>query len=50
MDPEHMGWVASQFPQGQYLHCPSGSHLAMYNDQEIYFEGIIKFIMDVDNN
>ncbi|MCK4344587.1 MAG: proline iminopeptidase-family hydrolase [Bacteroidales bacterium] len=48
MDPEHMKWMASQFQQGRYLYCPNGSHSAMYDDQKIYFEGIIKFIMDVD--
>ena len=48
MDPEHMRWVASQVKQGRYLHCPNGSHLAMYDDQKIYFEGLIKFIKDVD--
>jgi len=48
MDPEHMRGVASQVQQGRYLHCPNGSHLAMYDDQKIYFEGLIKFIKDVD--
>lgn len=48
MDPEHMKWMASQVQQGRYLYCPNGSHLAMYDDQEIYFEGLIKFIKDVD--
>jgi len=48
MDPEHMRWMASQVQQGRYLYCPNGSHLAMYDDQEIYFEGLIKFIKNVD--
>ena len=50
MDPEHMKWMSTQFPKGSYLYCPNGSHLAMYDDQEIYFEGLIKFIKDVDQN
>lgn len=50
MDPEHMEWMSTQFPNGSYLYCPNGSHLAMYDDQEIYFEGLIKFIKDVDQN
>lgn len=47
MDPEHMKWMATQFPQGRYLHCPEGSHMAMYDDQKTYFEGLTKFIKDV---
>ena len=48
MDPKHMEWIASEVKNGQYLHCPNGSHFAMYDDQEIFFKGLIKFIKDVD--
>lgn len=48
MDPDHMEWMAGEFPQGQYLYCPNGSHLAMYDDQEIFFKGLIGFINEVD--
>ena len=48
MDPEHMKWMASEVNHGRYLYCPNGSHLAMYDDQEIYFAGLIDFIKDVD--
>jgi proline iminopeptidase len=48
MDPEHMRWIASQVLQGRYLYCPNGSHLAFYDDQKIYFEGLVKFVKDVD--
>ncbi|PCJ63925.1 MAG: proline iminopeptidase [Bacteroidetes bacterium] len=48
MDPDHMEWMSTQFPQGQYLYCENGSHLAMYDDQEVFFEGLIKFIKEVD--
>ncbi len=48
MDPKHMEWMASEFQKGQYLHCPNGSHMAMYDDQETYFKGLIQFIKDVD--
>jgi proline iminopeptidase len=33
---------------GRHLHCANGSHLAMYDDQQTYFDGLIKFIKDVD--
>lgn len=46
MDPEHMRWMAGEVQQGRYLHCPQGSHLAMYDDQQVYFDGIIKFVKD----
>jgi proline iminopeptidase len=48
MDPAHMDWMAQQFPRGRYLHCPNGSHLALYDDQETFFEGVVDFIDDVD--
>lgn len=48
MDPKHMEWMATQFPNGQYLHCPNGSHMSFYDDQKTYFAGLIKFIKEVD--
>jgi proline iminopeptidase len=48
MDPAHMERMASQVKKGRYLYCPNGSHLAMYDDQKTYFEGVVKFIADVD--
>ncbi len=48
MDPNHMEWMASEVQQGRYLDCPEGSHWSMYDDQETYFEGVVKFIKDVD--
>ena len=40
MDPEHMRWMSEQLPQGRYLHCPDGSHLAQFDDPEHYFPGL----------
>jgi proline iminopeptidase len=48
MDPEHMEWMAGAVQNGRYLHCPNGSHLAMYDDQQVFFQGLIKFVRDVD--
>lgn len=36
------------FGKGRYLYCADGSHTAMYDDQKTYFDGLIKFIKDVD--
>src|SRR5262245_394212 len=48
MDPEHMEWMSRTVQHGRYLYCPNGSHLALYDDQEIYFRGLIQFIQDVE--
>ncbi|HEX9167212.1 MAG TPA: proline iminopeptidase-family hydrolase [Gemmatimonadales bacterium] len=48
MDPRHMEWMAGQVQQGRHLHCPNGSHLAMYDDMATYFGGLIQFLRDVD--
>jgi proline iminopeptidase len=50
MDPEHMEWMAGAFANGTYLYCPKGSHLAMYDDQDTYFEGLIEFLREVDSS
>lgn len=48
MDPAHMKQLAASVRRGRYLHCPDGSHLAMYDDQETYVRGLIQFLRDVD--
>ena len=48
MDPEHMKWMSTQIHNGSYLYCPNGSHMAMYDDQQIYFEGLIEFLKEVN--
>lgn len=48
MDPQHMEWMAGEFPRGRHLHCPKGSHLALYDDADTYFPGVIRFLRDVD--
>jgi proline iminopeptidase len=47
MDPAHMKAMADALPQGRYLHCPDGSHLAMYDDQQVYFAGLVDFLQDL---
>jgi proline iminopeptidase len=44
MDPAFMEMMANRLPRGRYLHCPDGSHLAMYDDQQRYFAGLIDFL------
>ena len=48
MDPKHMERMAATMPHARYLHCPEGSHCAMYDDQAVYVRGLVQFIHDVD--
>ncbi|TDO29430.1 proline iminopeptidase-family hydrolase [Sediminibacterium goheungense] len=48
MDPAHMEWMSKQVKNGKYLYCPNGSHLAMWDDQKVFMEGVIKFIKETD--
>jgi proline iminopeptidase len=44
MNPEHLRWMATRFPAGRYVHCPRGSHLSLYDDQEVWFGGLVGFL------
>ena len=48
MDPACMRSMANALPEGRYLHCPDGSHMAMYDDQKIYMKGVVDFLHGVD--
>ncbi|RMA64681.1 proline iminopeptidase-family hydrolase [Ulvibacter antarcticus] len=48
MDPKQMEWLANEVQNGRFLLCPNGSHLSQYDDQKNFFNGLIKFIKDVD--
>lgn len=48
MDPKHMEWMADEIPNARYLLCPNSGHMAQYDGSEIYFDGLLKFIKDVD--
>lgn len=49
MNPEEMDEMSKLVQNGRYLYCPNGSHLAMWDDQEVFMNGVIKFIKDVDS-
>jgi proline iminopeptidase len=46
MDPAHMRAMAGRLPNGRYLECPNGSHLAMYDDTEVYMRGLVDFLTE----
>ncbi len=48
MDPAHMKWVSTQVQHGSFLLCPNGSHMAMWDDQKTYCEGLIRFLKETD--
>ncbi len=48
MDPAFMEVMASRLPKGRYLYCASGSHMAMYDDQETWFAGLVEFLRTTD--
>lgn len=48
MNPDDMKKQSEMVQKGRYLHCPNGSHLCMWDDQQIFMNGVIRFIKDVD--
>jgi proline iminopeptidase len=48
MDPHWMQAMANRLQHGQYLYLPNGSHMAMYDDQDAYFAGLIRFLHGVE--
>jgi proline iminopeptidase len=48
MDPNYMAGMARKLPHGQFLLCPKGSHLALYDDQQTYFTGLIGFLQKME--
>ncbi|MES2619330.1 MAG: proline iminopeptidase-family hydrolase [Bacteroidota bacterium] len=48
MNPEEMEEMSKLVQHGTYLYCPNGGHLSMWDAQEEYYPGVIKFIKDVD--
>ena len=50
MDPAAMEKQSKLVKNGSYLYCPNGSHLAMWDDQEVFMNGVIQFIKKVDEN
>lgn len=47
MNPKEMEKISKDVQHGRFLYCPNGSHLSMWDDQEVYMNGITKFIKDV---
>ncbi|QWT22583.1 proline iminopeptidase-family hydrolase [Bacillus sp. NP157] len=48
MDPAYLAGMARRLPRGRFLLCANGSHLSIYDDQQAYFGGLVRFLKDVD--
>ncbi len=48
MDPRAMEEQSKLVQKGRYLYCPNGSHLSMWDDQQVFMGGVIEFVKDVD--
>ncbi|NOT37106.1 MAG: proline iminopeptidase-family hydrolase [Saprospiraceae bacterium] len=44
MDPAYMKWMSEQIKNSEFVLCSNGSHMCMYDDQEVYFKSLIAFI------
>ncbi|MEP6993077.1 MAG: proline iminopeptidase-family hydrolase [Acidobacteriota bacterium] len=49
MNPDDIRKEGQLLPRCRTLICDNGSHLAMWDDQEAYFRGLIGFLHDVQN-
>jgi proline iminopeptidase len=45
MDPGYLEMMATKLQNGSYLYCPEGGHMAMYDDQVTYFDGLVDFLL-----
>ena len=41
MNPLEMKEMSTLVQNGEYLYCPIGSHLALWDDQEVFMDGVI---------
>jgi proline iminopeptidase len=44
MDPEDMKKMAGLMPHARNAFCPNGSHLPMWDDQQVYFTQLLEFL------
>lgn len=48
MDPKGMEMMSHRLPHGDYLYLRNGSHLAIYDDQQAYFAGLLAWLHKTD--
>jgi proline iminopeptidase len=47
MDPEDMKKMAALMANASYAFCPNGSHMCMWDDQQLYFKQLLEFLRTV---
>lgn len=48
MDPAYLEKMSHELKKARHVTCPNGSHMSLYDDQQIYTSSLIQFIEDVD--
>ena len=48
MDPDYLEKMTHELKKARHVVCPHGSHMSLYDDQQIYTSSLIQFIEDVD--
>lgn len=49
MNPEEIEQMSRLVQNGRYHHCPNGGHAALWDDQEVFMQGVIRFIREVQS-
>lgn len=47
MNPKYMEWMSKEIQGAEFLLCANGSHYSMYDDQQAYMKGVVKFIKSI---
>lgn len=47
MDPAAMEEQSKMVQKGKFLYCPNGSHLSMWDDQQVFMNGVVSFVNEV---
>jgi proline iminopeptidase len=43
-DPAQPEWMAGELPNGKYLFCADGAHVAYHDDSEVSVDGMTRFL------
>ena len=49
MDPAAMEEQSKMVQKGTFLYCPNGSHLSMWDDQQVFMNGVVSFVHEISN-
>ena len=49
MDPKWMRMMSEQVPRGDFLLLPNSGHMPMYDDQQMFFDGLLGWMHRMDD-